>query len=54
MYVPTRAEHARHFLFHFFFTGILVPSPEMEPVPTEVEVWSLNPWTISDVPQAFS
>ena len=46
-------------LFFIFWSphaacGILVPSPEMELVPTEVEVWSLNPWTISEVPQAFS
>ena len=31
--------------------GILVPWPEVEPVPSIVEVWSLNHWTARDVPK---
>ena len=30
--------------------GILVARPGMEPMPPEVEVWSLNYWTIRAVP----
>ena len=29
---------------------ILIPQPEMEPMPSAVETWSLNHWTTSEVP----
>ena len=30
--------------------GILVPGPEIEPMPPIVEAWSLNHWTTREVP----
>ena len=44
---------------HFFFLchpacGILVPQPEIEPVPLAVEAWSLNHWTTREVPESAS
>ena len=30
--------------------GISVPQPGIEPVPPELEVQSLNPWTAREVP----
>ena len=44
--------------FFFFFChpacGILVPQPEIEPVPPAVEAWSLNHWTTREVPASAS
>ena len=48
--------------FHFFFwsgargsahsmaCGISIPWPGIEPSPPSVEVWSLKPWTVREVP----
>ena len=38
------------FWLHRSACGILVPQPGIEPVPPAVEVWSLNHWTIREVP----
>ena len=44
-------------LFFFFFClhhaacGILVPRPEIEPEPPELEARSLNHWTAKEVPR---
>ena len=45
----------RGFSFFFFFLaeahgGILVPQPEMEPVPSTLEAQSLNQWTSGEDP----
>ena len=45
----------RVFFFFFFWShcttcGILVPQPEIKPVPPAVEVWSPNHWTVREVP----
>ena len=34
--------------------GILVPQPEIGPVPLAVEAWSLNHWTTREVPASAS
>ena len=39
-------------LFWWHVGGILVPQPEIEPVPPAVEAQSLNPWTAREVPPA--
>ena len=48
-------------LFFFFFLplyhvacGILVPRPEIEPVPPALESQSLNHWTPREVPPSYS
>ena len=40
--------------FSFLATpcSILVPQPEMEPMPPEVEAWSLKHWTAREVLEA--
>ena len=41
-------------LFNFFAEqcayNIIVPQPEIEPMPSEVDTWSLNHWTTREVP----
>ena len=41
------------FLFTFWPCGILVPQPEMEPVPPALETQSLNHWVAREVPPSF-
>ena len=42
---------ALFFWLHLKACGILVPWPEMEPVPPAAEVWSPNHWTTRDFPE---
>ena len=41
---------AHVFVFGYGTCGILVPQEDMQPVPPEVEVFSLNHWTDREVP----
>ena len=44
-----------HFFFFFwpcYACGILVPWPGIEPSPPAAEAWSLNHWTVREVPQS--
>ena len=36
--------------FKFAACEIQVPWPGMEPVPSALQAWSLNPWTAKEVP----
>ena len=38
------------FWLHCAACGIIVPQPVIEPMPLDVEAWSLNHWTASKVP----
>lgn len=61
---PTRGtQGSEQVLFHFIFLyfyfmpchetcGILIPSQGVKPVPSASEAWSLNHWTVGDVPSA--
>ena len=33
--------------------GILVSQPEIKPMAPGVEVWSLNHWTIREIPESY-
>ena len=56
------AENSRSTLTLFCFVfwpcctaqGISAPEPRMEPLLPEVEAWSLNHWTVREVPQINS
>jgi len=53
LFCPSQQSQEKELFFFFFFSfwlhgmacGILVPQPEIEPVPSALEVWSLNHWT---------
>ena len=48
--------HSKHFVKHLFTFGhhaawrIIIPWPGIKSMPSAVEVWSLNHWTIKEVP----
>ena len=50
---PEKSSQGRVFLFFgFFFTtpwGILVPGPELEPMPPAAEAWNPSYWTTREV-----
>ena len=43
--------HKKKFFFGYTAYGILVPQPEIEPVPPALEAQSLNQWTTGEVSQ---
>ena len=49
-YLPSNT-HTHTYLHTRIACGVLVPRPGINPAPAEFEVWSLNHWTIREVPK---